>query len=655
MNKKISVILALAALALTGCWKENIPSAGSPRHCVENLAAVAGDEEVALSWSMPEGWNPTGYVVTYNVGVDTSVVVNEMACTVTGLTNGVSYTFSVQARYGDEISGVKKVIAVPLTDRLPVKNLVAESDDKKVTLSWTKPSDKVLSYSLAYGKSSEATLSKTETIAASATEFAVTGLENDVKYTFSLTAVYAKGASDAVTVFGLPALATPFTQSTETPVIGQKVKFRFNAEAYPAATSPKWTFPGANVEGVEAEYVFESAGVKSFSLSVTLDGKTKTWDGSVTVREYTVFSQDFPISSGYNGFKGCCPVFSPDGKTVYMMTFNKLSALIAFDVETGAKKWVAELSGGSYNPIGVNPVSGVIYAGTESKFYAINPDGSKKWEYSSGSNAQSAGPAVSKDGNVVFNINAIGTVAAINAASGSKIWETALGERGAGLLVNGNELVVGTQGHFYFLDASTGAKNGDGLTQTAQASQACGFAVSADGKYLYYGASSAVGIVNLDTKTLGTTLAVGSNLNWQPVVAPNGDVFVGSKDGLAYCMDKELTAIKWSHDSGAGTNAFNFSHPCVTVENYYIITSGNQQNKTWVLGANGAIVSGPWSYGSSGQKQMGGNNLLGGSFYSAMIGATNDNGIFVGKYVGYERAAGWSTYGGDPCGSNCLK
>lgn len=52
---------------------------------------------------------------------------------------------------------------------------------------------------------------------------------------------------------------------------------------------------------------------------------------------------------------------------------------------------------------------------------------------------------------------------------------------------------------------------------------------------------------------------------------------------------------------------------------------------------------------------MGGNNYLDGVIYSAFIGGSSKNGVFVGKYVGGERASSWSTHGGDICGSCCVK
>ena len=64
--KRISVYLLISVLAsgFSSCWTEDIPEAGAARHQVTNLTATPGDEEVSLSWEMPEGWNPTFFPLT---------------------------------------------------------------------------------------------------------------------------------------------------------------------------------------------------------------------------------------------------------------------------------------------------------------------------------------------------------------------------------------------------------------------------------------------------------------------------------------------------------------------------------------------------------------------------------------------------------------
>ena len=154
MKKIINLLLALVLTAnLAACWTEDIPEAGAARHQVTGLTATPGDEEVLLSWSMPEGWNPTDFIVYYT-NTDSKTVTRRtgglMNCTVTGLANGTQYTFYVQAVYGENISNYVGITGKPSTSRFPVTDLAAEAGDAYVTLTWSKPSTTVLSYTLSY-------------------------------------------------------------------------------------------------------------------------------------------------------------------------------------------------------------------------------------------------------------------------------------------------------------------------------------------------------------------------------------------------------------------------------------------------------------------------------------------------------------------------
>ena len=83
--KKFIYIFAVLCLGLgiTSCMPETlINDTDTPRHQIENLKAVTGDEEVTLSWTVPEGWEPTDYQITYN---------DANSVTQTILTGGISY------------------------------------------------------------------------------------------------------------------------------------------------------------------------------------------------------------------------------------------------------------------------------------------------------------------------------------------------------------------------------------------------------------------------------------------------------------------------------------------------------------------------------------------------------------------------------------
>ena len=665
MKKLLFIILTAAGLSLsvTSCWKENLPEAGAARHQVTDLKAVPGDEEAQLSWSMPEGWNPTEYLITYTDGDKISLRTSEKSYSITGLTNGETYTFEVQAVYGDLISGAVSAAAKPATSRFAVSDLVAEGSANMVILTWTKPSTNVTSYTLTY--SSDNTAAQEISIEADKESYTIDELENDVIYTFSLVANYAKGPSEPAVAKAMPALAVPYFLDRTTAAVNQPVKFTFNTEGYPSATNIRWTFPdGKILTGTEVSYGIPSSGTQQVTLTVHLGDKDKSWNIELQIRDYVVNYIDWEcVGANYNGFKGSCPVFSPDGKTVYNITFNKTTCLYAFNVETGEKIWVYEPSAasGSYNPLTVNPVTGDIYFGTTTagQFYCVNASGSLKWKFDGAGSMKSAAPAVNKDGSVVFIGDGAGNIFALDAASGAKKWSAALGSAAAGLLVNGNELVAGaTNGTVTFYNTADG-------TAISSLKFPCmtditGFAVGNDKKTVYLPAKSAMCSFDLETRAiLVESLSVADNNLYEPVVAPNGNVYVAGKDNCVYCLDKDLTRVVWKyqHTDAAGkvVNAFNYSHPCVDTENHLYITSGQAGNVSYIFNADGTIKE-SWTYGSSNQqKQMGGNNYLNGVFYSAFVGNTGDNGAFYGKYVGGERANTWSTHGGDICGSCCLK
>lgn len=665
MKKLLFSILAVAGISLsaTSCWDENIPEAGSARHQVTDLKAVPGDEEAQLSWSMPEGWNPTEYFITYTDGDKISLRTSEKSYLITGLTNGETYTFEVQAVYGDLISGAVSAAAKPTTSRFAVSDLVAEGSANMVILTWTKPSTNVTSYTLTY--SSDNTAAQEISIEADKESYTIDELENDVIYTFSLVANYAKGSSEPAVAKAMPALAVPYFLDRTSAAVNQPVKFTFNTEGYPSATNIRWTFPdGKILTGTEVSYGIPSSGTQQVILTIHLGDKDKSWTIELQIRDYVVNYIDWEcVGANYNGFKGSCPVFSPDGKTVYNITFNKTTCLYAFNVETGELAWVYKPStvAGSYNMLTVNPVTGDIYFGTTAngQFYCVNAKGDLKWKFDGAGSMKSAAPAVNKDGSVVFIGDGAGNIFALDAASGAKKWQAALGSAAAGLLVNGNELIAGAvSGTVTFYNTADG-------TVISSLKFPCmtditGFAVGNDKRTVYLPAKTAMCSFDLETRAiLVESLSVADNNLYEPVVAPNGNVYVAGKDNCVYCLDKDLTKVVWKyqHTDAAGkvVNAFNYSHPCVDTENHLYITSGQTGNVSYIFNADGTVKE-SWTYGSSNQqKQMGGNNYLNGVLYSAFVGNTGDNGAFYGKYVGGERANTWSTHGGDICGSCCLK
>lgn len=232
---------AAACLTMGSCWQDDIPETGGPRHQVTDLKAVPGDEEVQLSWSVPEGWNPTEYIISYTKGTEQTIRTESQDYTVAELVNGDDYTFSVQAVYGDLISNPVEVSARPANSRIPVSDLKADAYDATVSLTWTCPSLLLTSYTLTwFMEGAETDVQKAE-IEADKESYDVTGLTNDKNYTFTLVANYAKGPSDAARIKAMPTLAIPYTLDRTTAAINQPVRFTFNTEVRDLAVKAKIT------------------------------------------------------------------------------------------------------------------------------------------------------------------------------------------------------------------------------------------------------------------------------------------------------------------------------------------------------------------------------------------------------------------------------
>lgn len=91
-------LMALAGpLLFLGCVGETKPAApGAP----QSVVAVAGNRKAVVAWTAPasENGSPiTGYTVTSNPGGVSVTTTGALNATVTGLTNGTSYTFTVTA------------------------------------------------------------------------------------------------------------------------------------------------------------------------------------------------------------------------------------------------------------------------------------------------------------------------------------------------------------------------------------------------------------------------------------------------------------------------------------------------------------------------------------------------------------------------------
>jgi len=160
------------------------------------VSAVAGDGQATVSWTAPsDGGSPiTGYTVTSSPG---SIVMNTGASpvTVTGLTDGVAYTFTVTATNsvgtGPSSSASSPVTpaAAPTVPGAPTA-VSGTPGNTEAIVSWTAPSN---GGSAITGYTVTASPGGATATTAGATSAAVTNLSNGISYTFTVTATNSIG------------------------------------------------------------------------------------------------------------------------------------------------------------------------------------------------------------------------------------------------------------------------------------------------------------------------------------------------------------------------------------------------------------------------------------------------------------------------------
>jgi hypothetical protein len=267
---------------------------------------TVGNGEITIDWSAPDndGGEPlTGYTITMQPGGATyQAAATATSDTITGLTDGTSYTFSMTAANslgtGPASAAVGPVIPLALPGAPTGVSAVAASGSATVT--WTPPTDEsneVTGYTVTTSPG-DASL----TVPGTATAATVTGLTNGTSYTFTVTATNATGTGPA------SAASAPVTPG---PVPGPPTGVE--ATAGNAMATVTWTAPADAASSAISGYTVTAVpGRATQTAAGTAATATFTGLANGTTYRFTVVATN---SYGNSVPSGSSPPITPAAPT----------------------------------------------------------------------------------------------------------------------------------------------------------------------------------------------------------------------------------------------------------------------------------------------------------------------------------------------------
>lgn len=668
MKKVIYSLFFVFAAVFTAC-EEELPKANFDLYELKSLEASAGDMNVTLTWEDYENAHPSEYLVIWTTGAAEDdggqmiVEADKKSVVVENLVNDMTYGFSVQPRYAGGLAGKTSVNCTPKNARYPVTDLTATAGNERVRLSWTKPnSERFTNYQITVSPSGKViTLDDT-----SLESYIIEGLTNDMEYTFSMVASYPTGNSEPVEVSATPGKVSPILvdQSEKTELtLWEPVTFTLNDMFFMGGDvqSVNWDFgDGTTSVELSPKHAYGAVGDK-YTVSVTVtytDGTTDTGSMDITVVNYKWDSINLE-SGNYKGYvKVSNPVFSLDGKTMYIPTSTPAGHLFAIDVTTGNIKWVYGIDAITYGGGALIGDDGTIYQCVESKdidnVHAINSDGTKKWSIKLDDKI-GAFPALSADGTVLYCLTNAPTLYALNIVDGSIKWRVEKlddSNKGCAVAVDkmGN-IYAGTNAAIYSF-TSSGNERWNGKNIAFKITERGAFALHGDCLYA----------TTLDKGLISVNMTTGEK-NWDykntggnayfPIVDKNGVIYFTEKgvSGKALVYAVEPTgSLKWSKDIAS---VLTYNGAALSAEGLLFLGNSGGK-KVWKLDTN--------DNGELTEVRNIGQNIMAGvtigtdkRLYFGTIGSNNIGSIKAVAINASPELSSWSMRGGDLQGTNRQK
>ncbi len=654
MKKILYSLLFIFTVVFTAC-EEDLPKASFDLYELKSLTATAGDMNVTLSWEAYENARPNEYLILWTSGSseaeggEMTVDAKTMTATINNLVNDVAYTFSVQPRYAGGLASKTTAACTPKNARYPISDLTAAAGNERVRLRWTKPaSERFTRYQVTVNPGNQI-INLDDT---SLEEYIVDGLTNDQEYTFNVVCVYPTGNSIAVETSATPGLIYPILASTEL-VVWEPSTFAYNDMYFMAGEvkSVSWDFGDGTTSGENNPvHAFTTTGTYTVAVTVTyVNNTTESGSLTVTVGNYKWNSVDLNFG-GLTGYvKTSNPVFSPDGKTMYIPTSTPAGHLFAIDVVSGEFKWVFAISQITYGGGALVAPDGTIYQcvrnATINNVYAINPNGTQKWAVKLDA-AIGAFPALSADG-VLYCLTNKSTLYALDASSGAIKWQQSLdGATGSAVAIDkAGNVYAGTSAAIYSFKSN---KEQNWKLEEVNVTEQATFALK---DQVLYATLKNGGLVAVDM-TNGTkkwTYPTTKGDAYFPIADKNGNVYFTEKGSQTVHAVNASGSKIWEKNVG---NNLNYSGGALSTDG--ILYIGNQSNNK-VLGldiTNGNIVFEE----TVGQQVMAAVSIgPDRRLYCGTIGSNNIGSIKAFAVNKTLATDSWSIRGGDIQGTNRQK
>ncbi len=654
MKKILYSLLFIFTVVFTAC-EEDLPKASFDLYELKSLTATAGDMNVTLSWEAYENARPNEYLILWTSGSseaeggEMTVEAKTMTATINNLVNDVAYTFSVQPRYAGGLASKTTAACTPKNARYPISDLTAAAGNERVRLRWTKPaSERFTRYQVSVNPGNQI-INLDDT---SLEEYIVDGLTNDQEYTFNVVCVYPTGNSIAVETSATPGLIYPILASTEL-VVWEPSTFAYNDMYFMAGEvkSVSWDFGDGTTSGENNPvHAFATTGTYTVAVTVTyVNNTTESGSLTVTVGNYKWNSVDLNFG-GLTGYvKTSNPVFSPDGKTMYIPTSTPAGHLFAIDVVSGEFKWVFAISQITYGGGALVAPDGTIYQCVRNaainNVYAINPNGTQKWAVKLDA-AIGAFPALSVDG-ILYCLTNKSTLYALDASSGAIKWQQSLdGVTGSAVAIDkAGNVYAGTSAAIYAFKPN---KDQIWKLEEVNVTEQATFALK---EQVLYATLKGGGLVAVDM-TNGTkkwTYPTTKGDAYFPIADKNGNIYFTEKGSQTVHAVNAAGSKIWEKNVG---NNLNYSGGALSTDG--ILYVGTQSNNK-VLGLD--ITNGNIVFEETVGQQVMAAVTIGPDkrLYCGTIGSNNIGSVKAFAVNKTLATDSWSIRGGDIQGTNRQK